>query len=77
MGFFFADERKVELSENKKRNGRIEPMYMVADKKKFSVFRNIFFSGNMDFYPENFNCKKCGLDKNMIIISVLLFDWFV
>ena len=75
MGFLLADEGDMSLSEKQKGNGRIKPMYMVADKKEISVFGNKFLSGDFYFDPENFENKKSRLDKNVVIISVLVDYW--
>lgn len=75
MGFLLADEGDMSLSEKQKGNGRIKPMYMVADEKEIFVFGNKFLSGDFYFDPENFENKKSRLDKNVVIISILVDYW--
>lgn len=72
MCLLFAYENYVALSEKQKRNSRIQPVDVVTDEKKISVFGNKFFSGDFYFDPENFKNQKSRLNKNVVIISVLV-----
>ena len=59
----------MTLYEELQRRGLLAQL---TDEKEISVFGNKFFSGDFYFDTENFKNQKSRLNKNVVIISVLV-----